>query len=200
MGLEKKIKTELQTILKTLSDLHCSRPFREPVDARRYPDYFQIVTRPMDLKTLRKNVIDNKYQTSDEFYQDAQMIFDNCKLYTLDPLNPIRGQCDELERNFMYQWQNFIARRHEEQGLEHVNDPLTQAEGRAGSRDYHRSPAPGQASKASPKGRRKFIRVHRYPSARSTPPVTSRTCDHCNDRARAFVRCGEVIRERLSAA
>lgn len=121
MGIEKKIKDELRNVIKALSDLPCSRPFRDPVDGRRYPDYCLIVTQPMDLKTLRKNLLDNKYETVEEFHQDVQRIFENCKAYNIELSNPVRQQCDELERNFIYQWQNFVARRCVEQGLENVN-------------------------------------------------------------------------------
>jgi hypothetical protein len=121
MGIEKKIKDELRNVIKALSDLPCSRPFRDPVDGRRYPDYFLIVTQPMDLKTLRKNLLDSKYDSVEEFHDDVQRIFDNCKAYNIETSNPIRQQCDELERNFIYQWQNFVARRCVEQGLENVN-------------------------------------------------------------------------------
>ena len=121
MGIEKKIKDELRNVIKALSDLPCSRPFRDPVDGRRYPDYFLIVTQPMDLKTLRKNLLDGRYDSVEDFHQDVQRIFDNCKAYNIETSNPIRQQCDELERNFIYQWQNFVARRCVEQGLENVN-------------------------------------------------------------------------------
>jgi len=121
MGIEKKIKDELRNVIKALSDLPCSRPFRDPVDGRRYPDYYLIVKQPMDLKTLRKNLLDSKYESVDEFHQDVQRIFDNCKAYNIELSNPVRQQSDELERNFIYQWQNFVARRCVEQGLENVN-------------------------------------------------------------------------------
>lgn len=121
MGIEKKIKDELRNVIKAMSDLPFSRPFREPVDGRRYPDYYLIVSKPMDLRTLRKNLIDGKYETAEEFYEEGKLIFANCKAYNVEPSNPVRQQCDELERNFEYQWQNFVARRCVEQGLENVN-------------------------------------------------------------------------------
>lgn len=54
-------------------------PFREPVDPVRdhATNYFDIVTNPMDLTTMRKKLTDGRYKTVKEFVDDFHLICDN---------------------------------------------------------------------------------------------------------------------------
>ena len=44
-------------------------------------DYPTIVKHPMDLGTVEKQLNANKYRTVEEFIDDVQLIWDNCKAY-----------------------------------------------------------------------------------------------------------------------
>ena len=54
-------------------------PFRVPVDPVRdhAANYFDIVTHPMDLTTMRKKLTDGQYKTAKEFVDDFHLICDN---------------------------------------------------------------------------------------------------------------------------
>ena len=58
--------------------------FLEPVDPTNYPTYLSIVKRPMDLRTLSRNLENGTYSTKEEFYVDARLIFDNAILFNKD--------------------------------------------------------------------------------------------------------------------
>lgn len=60
-----------------------SMPFRQPVDPAilGIPDYFEIVKRPMDLSTIRKNLDSGKYSDPWEYVEDVWLMFDNAWLY-----------------------------------------------------------------------------------------------------------------------
>ena len=45
------------------------------------PDYNEIVKRPMDLGTIKKNLEANKYNTPDIFKRDVCLVFLNAMLY-----------------------------------------------------------------------------------------------------------------------
>lgn len=45
------------------------------------PDYLQIVTRPMDLQTIRENLRSKKYQSREEFLADVNQIVENSNIY-----------------------------------------------------------------------------------------------------------------------
>ena len=51
--------------------------FLEPVDPTYFPDYLNVIKKPMDLRTLKENLEGGKYTTKEEFYADTQLIFDN---------------------------------------------------------------------------------------------------------------------------
>ena len=46
--------------------------FRQPVDWKAYGlvDYLDIIKKPMDLATLKRNLTRGRYGTADEFFQD----------------------------------------------------------------------------------------------------------------------------------
>ncbi|XP_030564506.1 CREB-binding protein isoform X1 [Drosophila novamexicana] len=79
---------ELRTaLLPTLDKLYRqepeSVPFRYPVDpqALGIPDYFEIVKKPMDLGTIRNNILNGKYSDPWEYVDDVWLMFDNAWLY-----------------------------------------------------------------------------------------------------------------------
>lgn len=58
-----------------------SAPFHTPVNAKIVPDYYKIVSRPMDLQLLRVNVRERKYEDRQQFLTDVHQIFENSKMY-----------------------------------------------------------------------------------------------------------------------
>lgn len=58
-----------------------SWPFRKPVSKSEAPNYTDIISTPMDLSLLEKNVINGKYKTLDDFEHDMRLIFSNCYTY-----------------------------------------------------------------------------------------------------------------------
>ena len=70
-------------MLTTLSNHLLGLPFRVPVDPYEdgVPDYYEKVTCPMDLQTMRLRLERGKYQSMEEFYQDLELIISNARLY-----------------------------------------------------------------------------------------------------------------------
>lgn len=77
-------------------------PFRDPVDPIRdnVPDYFEKVTKPMDLTTMKIKMDRNEYKSHDDFFADMTQIFTNCKTYW-KPTDNVFAACDKLEKTFM---------------------------------------------------------------------------------------------------
>lgn len=44
-------------------------------------DYYDIVKKPMDLGTVKRKLLENCYQSNEEFADDIKLIFKNCYLY-----------------------------------------------------------------------------------------------------------------------
>lgn len=57
--------------------------FYEPVDPVKFGviDYFDIVTKPMDLGTIKKKLNYNAYTNAKQFYDDVKQVCKNCYLY-----------------------------------------------------------------------------------------------------------------------
>jgi len=75
-----------------------SGPFRYPVNAKAegiYPDYFKIVTKPMDLTTVKSRLDNNYYSKLDLCVQDIQQVWTNAKIYN-PPEHTIHKWAEEL--------------------------------------------------------------------------------------------------------
>lgn len=54
---------------------------RGPVDRIEHPDYDKIIDTPMDLGTVREELIGENYSSPIEFCKDIRMIFSNSRSY-----------------------------------------------------------------------------------------------------------------------
>lgn len=55
--------------------------YREPVDRLEHPDYHQIIDTPMDLRTVKEDLLGGNYETPIEFAKDMRLIFTNSRNY-----------------------------------------------------------------------------------------------------------------------
>ena len=75
--------------------------FLEPVDyiGLNILDYPKIITHPMDLGTVKKNLLENKYFNFKEFLDDINLIWNNCRTYNL-PGSEIVKMANHCEKIF----------------------------------------------------------------------------------------------------
>lgn len=69
-----------QTVI-AMEEVEHGRPFHLPVDKKKYPDYSEKISKPMDLLTLRSNIKADKYRSREDFLEDASQILINCVAY-----------------------------------------------------------------------------------------------------------------------
>lgn len=55
--------------------------FMVPVDTTYIPDYTAIITRPMDLGTIKKKLESDQYKSQQSFWEDVDLVFSNAQLY-----------------------------------------------------------------------------------------------------------------------
>ncbi|GMH68487.1 hypothetical protein TrRE_jg12733, partial [Triparma retinervis] len=53
--------------------------FRDPVDTDYFTDYLDLIATPMDLRTVREKLDQNKYKLPEDFARDLRKIWKNCK-------------------------------------------------------------------------------------------------------------------------
>lgn len=56
-------------------------PFLKPVDRDEVPDYYKVITSPMDLTTMEERLEKGDYDTPRDVLNDLKLIFDNCRKY-----------------------------------------------------------------------------------------------------------------------
>ncbi|CAH8845943.1 unnamed protein product [Trichobilharzia szidati] len=95
----------LQQAIEAMRSVEHSRPFHIPVDKRRYPDYYKIISNPMDLSTLEKLVKENRFHSRDEFFERTELILTNCITFngTESPLTEIAQKMLQAARTRLEQ-------------------------------------------------------------------------------------------------
>ncbi|KAL8148854.1 histone acetyltransferase GCN5-like isoform X2 [Apium graveolens] len=75
---QKQLNGLMRALLKAIYDHPDAWPFKEPVESRDVPDYYDIIRDPMDLKTMSKRVESEQYyMTLEMFIADAKRMFAN---------------------------------------------------------------------------------------------------------------------------
>eukprot|EP00095_Tigriopus_kingsejongensis_P011462 maker-scaffold1042_size67897-snap-gene-0.10 protein:Tk11462 transcript:maker-scaffold1042_size67897-snap-gene-0.10-mRNA-1 annotation:"low quality protein: bromodomain-containing protein 2-like" len=82
-------------------------PFHTPVNAIKLgiPDYFKIVTRPMDMGTVKRRLENNYYWCAKEAIDDVNQMFTNCYMYN-KPGEDVTIMANSLEKHFLSKVQN----------------------------------------------------------------------------------------------
>ncbi|EEF37549.1 bromodomain-containing protein, putative [Ricinus communis] len=77
----------------------------EPVDPDKLqiPDYFSIITNPMDLGTVKSKLENNQYFESEEFAADVRLTFSNASLCNPPP-NYVHNMVEKLKKIFETRW------------------------------------------------------------------------------------------------
>ncbi|XP_058086764.1 histone acetyltransferase GCN5 isoform X2 [Magnolia sinica] len=93
------LNTFMRSLLKTMSEHPDSWPFKEPVDARDVPDYYDIIKDPMDLRTMSKRLESEMYYVTFEmFVADVKRMFLNARTYNSP--DTIYYKCSTRLENF----------------------------------------------------------------------------------------------------
>lgn len=104
-------KVECAKILKTLMTHKFGPIFNEPVDPVELgiPDYFTIISHPMDLGTICKKLDDDIYSSTEAFAADIRLTFANAMRYN-PPKNIVHLMAKELNNLFDRFWRAFEAK------------------------------------------------------------------------------------------
>lgn len=117
--MDQSVKRHCNIILKELFSHHAAPIFSRPVDpvALCIPDYFSIISHPMDLGTIKSKLEDNLYFSSEEFAADVCLTFSNAMLYN-PPNNPAHQYARDLDHYFKRRWKYQLASwNHQNKGV-----------------------------------------------------------------------------------
>ncbi|XP_076392535.1 ATP-dependent chromatin assembly factor large subunit isoform X2 [Megachile rotundata] len=71
----------LQELLTDIMHHRDSWPFLSPVTKDEVPDYHDIISKPMDFGTIKCKLNNREYETSEQFFNDCHLVFQNCQAY-----------------------------------------------------------------------------------------------------------------------
>ncbi|XP_039492291.1 bromodomain and WD repeat-containing protein 3 [Drosophila santomea] len=86
-----------------------SAPFREPVDTIDFPDYLEIIATPMDLRTVKEDLLGGNYDDPLDFAKDVRLIFQNSKNYNTNKRSRIYAMTLRLSALFESQIKTVVT-------------------------------------------------------------------------------------------
>ncbi|KAK2755097.1 histone acetyltransferase [Arachnomyces sp. PD_36] len=72
---------ELRRLLNQIQNHKQAWPFLHPVNREEVPDYYNVITAPMDLSTMEERLESDSYETPKDLIDDLKLIFSNCRQY-----------------------------------------------------------------------------------------------------------------------
>ncbi|XP_055320942.1 bromodomain and WD repeat-containing protein 3 isoform X2 [Sitodiplosis mosellana] len=103
-------RDKCRQVLEIIWNHEDSEPFREPVDTIDHPDYLQVIDTPMDLRTVKEDLLGSNYQSKMEFLKDVRMIFTNSRHYNTNPRSRIYTMTLRLSNLFEEQMKKIFKR------------------------------------------------------------------------------------------
>ncbi len=64
-----------------IMNIENSYAFLKPVNKAKYKDYYDIIKSPIDLETIKNKIIAKKYKTREQFFNDFNLLYNNCLTY-----------------------------------------------------------------------------------------------------------------------
>ncbi|KAL5774130.1 hypothetical protein ACOSP7_011687 [Xanthoceras sorbifolium] len=103
--MDRGVTHQCSALLKSLMTHPAGWVFKKPVDPieLKIPDYFSIISKPMDLGTIKTKLDKNIYSETKEFVDDVRLTFSNAMLYN-PPDNEVHKMAVELNCLFDSKW------------------------------------------------------------------------------------------------
>ncbi|XP_049505213.1 bromodomain-containing protein 8 isoform X2 [Panthera uncia] len=97
-------KKTLLPVWKMIASHRFSSPFLKPVSERQAPGYKDVVKRPMDLTSLKRNLSKGRIRTMAQFQRDLMLMFQNAVMYN-DSDHHVHHMAVEMQREVLEQIQ-----------------------------------------------------------------------------------------------
>ncbi|PPJ57886.1 hypothetical protein CBER1_00213 [Cercospora berteroae] len=90
VGQEELYEAAEKVLMELKAMTEYAQPFLTRVSKREAPDYYTIITKPMDIGTMIKKLKQLAYKSKKEFVDDLNLIWTNCLKYNAEPAHPLR--------------------------------------------------------------------------------------------------------------
>ncbi|XP_054997967.1 bromodomain-containing protein 8-like [Sorex araneus] len=103
-------KKTLLPVWKMIASHRFSSPFLKPVSERQAPGYKDVVKRPMDLTSLKRNLSKGRIRTMAQFQRDLMLMFQNAVMYN-DSDHHVYHMALEMQQEVLEQIQVLFVER-----------------------------------------------------------------------------------------
>ncbi|XP_010559279.1 PREDICTED: transcription factor GTE12-like isoform X2 [Tarenaya hassleriana] len=109
--LDGNVFRQCSVLLKSMKAHQFGWVFDEPVDPVKLniPDYFSVVSKPMDFSTIGCKLVKNGYNSKEEFAADVRLTFSNAMLYNPRE-NMVHKMAKELNEFFEFRWKSLVRK------------------------------------------------------------------------------------------
>ncbi|CAM9524872.1 unnamed protein product, partial [Hapterophycus canaliculatus] len=116
---QERIQAAAGAVLTKLRESQFGWVFNDPVDPihLNLPDYFEIITNPMDLGTVARKLAKEGaggYLEHEEFAADVQLVFDNAMKYN-GPESEVYPVAERMKKEFIKDWGQALKRMEAEE-------------------------------------------------------------------------------------
>uniref|UniRef100_A0A8C0K7X2 Bromodomain containing 8 n=1 Tax=Canis lupus dingo TaxID=286419 RepID=A0A8C0K7X2_CANLU len=118
-------KKTLLPVWKMIASHRFSSPFLKPVSERQAPGYKDVVKRPMDLTSLKRNLSKGRIRTMAQFQRDLMLMFQNAVMYN-DSDHHVYHMAVEMQREVLEQIQVLSIWLDKRRDLNNDGKPLNQ--------------------------------------------------------------------------
>ncbi|XP_023638643.1 transcription factor GTE12 [Capsella rubella] len=110
--LDSDLSSQCLALLRGLMDHQVGWVFDKPVDPVRLkiPDYFSVISKPMDLGTIKSKLLKNGYGNADEFAADVRLTFANAMAYNPTD-NWVHKSAKEIKEVFEVKWESLKKKK-----------------------------------------------------------------------------------------
>ncbi|KAK1589419.1 hypothetical protein Q3G72_033835 [Acer saccharum] len=111
-----ELMRQLGTILRNLTQHKWARPFLQPVDVKGLglDDYYEVIDKPMDFSTVKKQMEAKEYKNVREICTDVRLIFKNAMEYN-DERSDVHIMAKTLLAKFEEKWLQLLPKVTEEE-------------------------------------------------------------------------------------
>ncbi|OTF70515.1 hypothetical protein BLA29_004885 [Euroglyphus maynei] len=142
-------------LIDQVFELPDSEPFRAPVDPILYPNYAHIIDTPMDLTTVKEQLLADIYDSPQDFAKDMRLIFANSKQFNTSKKSRIYSMTIRLSNIFEEKMRSVI--RELKSSRMRTNRPSSNG---------------GRRSRRNAKGNRRTSRFQRKSTSPLSPQLT----------------------------
>lgn len=106
-GVSKKFQQLINIVWRDISNHRFGGVFQQPIREQDASGYYEIVKRPMDLKTIKGKIRDGHITSSSQFHRDILLMLANAHMYN-KPGTPVADMTQEMYQHAEEQIRNFM--------------------------------------------------------------------------------------------